>query len=197
MSINRYKPYVIILPTAHRLDREHTPKELASDKNIVKAIAAIDAMFDVEERQVYEVRLQEYTDVASIIASGAEKNIAKGVEKASKAIVLNMAGKGIALESIAELTGLSVSDIAALLQSTSEQGCCERLFTRFALKQISSVWHLEEPENRVGNRLQHRTLQVQSAKNYQSEYSCGRQFCTQWLQAFFFVMPTPSFFDVL
>ena len=66
------------LTTAHQLDREHTPKELASDKNIVKAIAAIDRMFNEEERQVYEVRLKEFTDVASIIASGAEKNIAKG-----------------------------------------------------------------------------------------------------------------------
>ncbi len=66
------------LTTTHQLDREHTPKELASDKNIVKAIAAIDRMFNEEERQVYEVRLKEFTDVASIIASGAEKNIVKG-----------------------------------------------------------------------------------------------------------------------
>ncbi len=89
------------LTTAHQLDRDHTPKELASDKNIVKAIAAIDRMFNEEERQVYEVRLKEYTDVASIIASGAEKNIAKGVEKASKAIVRNMAGKrSIVIDSV-------------------------------------------------------------------------------------------------
>ncbi len=39
------------LTTAHQLDREHTPKELASDKNIVKAIAAIDRMFNEEELQ--------------------------------------------------------------------------------------------------------------------------------------------------
>ena len=133
------------LTTAHQLDREHTPKELASDKNIVKAIAAIDRMFDADERQVYEVRLKEYTDVASIIASGVEKNIEKGVEigiekgmeigiekgveigtekgveKASKAIVLNMAGKGIDIAAIADLTGLSVSDIADLLQGANEQ----------------------------------------------------------------------------
>ena len=76
--------------------------------------------------------MQFFADVASIIASGAEKNIEKGmvkgmvkgiekgIEKASKAIVLNMAGKGIALAAIAELTGLSVSDIAALLQSSNE-----------------------------------------------------------------------------
>jgi len=34
------------LTTAHQLGREHTPKELASDKNIVKAITAIDRMFN-------------------------------------------------------------------------------------------------------------------------------------------------------
>jgi len=66
------------LTTAHQLDREHTPKELASDKNIVKAIAAIDRMFNEEERQVYDIRMQEFIDVASAIATGAEKNIAKG-----------------------------------------------------------------------------------------------------------------------
>ena len=109
------------LTTAHQLDRDHTPKELASDKNIVKAIAAIDRMFDAEERLVYDIRMQEFTDVASAIATGAEKNIAKGMEKASKAIVLNMAGKGIDINAIAELTGLNVSDIADLLQSTNEQ----------------------------------------------------------------------------
>ena len=109
------------MTTAHQLDREHTPKELASDKNIVKAIAAIDRMFNEEERQVYEVRLKEYTDVASIIASGAEKNIAKGMEKASKAIALNLLGKGIDLATIAETTGLTVLELTSLSQNTSEQ----------------------------------------------------------------------------
>ena len=129
------------LTTAHQLDRDHTPKELASDKNIVKAIAAIDRMFNEEERQVYEVRLKEYTDVASIIASGAEKNIEKGVEigigigmekgveigtekgveKASKAIALNLLAKGLDRAIIADATGLSELDIADLLQGADEQ----------------------------------------------------------------------------
>ena len=90
-------------------------------------------MFNEEERQVYEVRLKEFADVASIIASGAEKNIEIGKEigkeigmeigkeKASKAIVLNMAGKGIDTNTIAEFTGLSMSDIAAFLQGRGEQ----------------------------------------------------------------------------
>jgi len=117
------------LTTAHQLDREHTPKELASDKNIVKAIAAIDRMFNEEERQVYEVRLKEFTDVASIIASGAEKNIAKGVEigmgigeeKVSKAIALNLFANGIDISIIAAATGLSLSELAIVLQNVGEQ----------------------------------------------------------------------------
>ncbi len=59
--------------------------------------------------KVYEVRLKEFTDVASIIASGAEKNIAKGIEK------------GMDTATIAELTGLSVLEITSFSQRTSEQ----------------------------------------------------------------------------
>ena len=69
------------LTTAHKLDREHTPKELASDKNIVKAISAIDRMFNEEERQVYEVRMQSLADVESKIASAAERGIEIGREQ--------------------------------------------------------------------------------------------------------------------
>jgi predicted transposase/invertase (TIGR01784 family) len=113
------------LTTAHQLDRDHTPKELASDKNIVKAIAAIDRMFNEEERQVYEVRMQSYADVESIIASGAEKNIAKGiekgVEKASKAIAMNLLGKGIDIATIAEATGLTVLEITSFSQKGGDE----------------------------------------------------------------------------
>ncbi|MFZ4526175.1 MAG: DUF4351 domain-containing protein, partial [Chlorobium sp.] len=46
----------------------------------VKAIAAIDRMFDEEERQVYDVRMQSLADVESKIASAEEKGMEKGVE---------------------------------------------------------------------------------------------------------------------
>jgi predicted transposase/invertase (TIGR01784 family) len=44
------------LTKASQLDKEHIPVELASDKAIVKAIEAVDRMFNEEERLVYEVR---------------------------------------------------------------------------------------------------------------------------------------------
>ncbi|ACF44149.1 hypothetical protein Ppha_1928 [Pelodictyon phaeoclathratiforme BU-1] len=105
--------------TAHQLDREHTPKELAIDKNIVKAITAIDRMFDEEERQVYEVRKQSLVEAESKIASALEKGMEKGREEgvnaASKAIVLNMAGKGIDMNTIADFTGLNMLVITVFL----------------------------------------------------------------------------------
>jgi predicted transposase/invertase (TIGR01784 family) len=111
------------LTTAHRLDKEHTPKELASDKNIVKAIAAIDRMFDEEERLVYETRMQSLADVESKIASAEEKGremgMEKGIKEASKTIAINMFAKGIDSATIAETTGLSASEIAAIVSDAS------------------------------------------------------------------------------
>lgn len=110
------------LTSADKLDRNHIPKELASDPAIVKAIAAVDRMFDEEERLVYETRMQSLADVESKIASAEEKGIEKGIEqgiergihKASKAIALNMLSKCIAIATIAEVTGLAESDIRKL-----------------------------------------------------------------------------------
>ena len=123
--------WTTFLTTAHQLDREHTPKELALDKNIVKAIAAIDRMFNEEERQVYEVRKQSLVDAESKIASALEKGMEKGMEMglekgrdeginaASKTIALNLLGKGIAIATISEATGLSVLELTSLSHKTS------------------------------------------------------------------------------
>jgi predicted transposase/invertase (TIGR01784 family) len=111
------------LTKADKLDKEHVPKELASDKNIVKAIEAVDRMFNEEERLVYETRMQSLADVESKIASAEEKGLEKGLEQgreegreegmneASKAIALNLLGKGIDITTVAEVTGLAESVI--------------------------------------------------------------------------------------
>jgi predicted transposase/invertase (TIGR01784 family) len=109
------------LTTSHQLGREHTPKELASDNNIVKAIATIDRMFNEEERQVYEVRLKEFAVVASVIASGYEKNIAKGREEGreetTRTIALKLIQEGVGIEIIKSVTGLSIAVIEDLVKS--------------------------------------------------------------------------------
>lgn len=107
------------LTKAHALDKNNIPKELAADQAIVKAVAAVDRMFDEEERLIYEVRMQSLADVESKIASaeekgwekGREEGKAQGMDTASKTIALNMLNKGIAVAIIAEVTGLAESVI--------------------------------------------------------------------------------------
>lgn len=102
------------LTKASQLDKEHIPVELASDKAIVKAIEAVDRMFNEEERLVYEVRMQSLADVESKIASAEEKGIEKGIDKASKTIALNLLKEGTAIEIIAKATGLPEAVISSL-----------------------------------------------------------------------------------
>ena len=69
------------LTQAHKLDRDHVPKELSDDLAIVKAISAVDRMFNEEERLVYETRMQSLADVESKIASAAQKGREVGREE--------------------------------------------------------------------------------------------------------------------
>lgn len=118
------------LTKASQLDKEHIPPELAIDKAIVKAIDAVDRMFNEEERVVYEVRMQSLADVESKIASAEEKGLKKGMQEgiekgrqegiekgindASLAIAVNLREKGIDFAIIAEVTGLTENDIKTL-----------------------------------------------------------------------------------
>ncbi len=116
------------LTKADKLDKEHVPKELASDKNIVKAIEAVDRMFNEEERLVYETRMQSLADVESKIASAEEKGLergrneglAEGINQATKNIAINLAKESTTLEIIAKVTGLSELEIKQILQEASE-----------------------------------------------------------------------------
>jgi len=118
------------LTKADKLNKDEIPEELAMDKNIVKAISAVDRMFDEEERQVYETRMQSLADVESKIASAEEKGIKKGIEKgikkgvekgiekgkeeSAKAIARNMLKLDIELSTIAKVTGLNKGAIEEL-----------------------------------------------------------------------------------
>ncbi|MFI3135144.1 MAG: Rpn family recombination-promoting nuclease/putative transposase, partial [Methylococcaceae bacterium] len=106
------------LTKADKLDKNHVPKELADDPAIVKAITAVDRMFNEEEHLVYETRMQSLADVESKIASAEEKGMEKGINQAITAI--NLAKQGADYQTIAKVTGLSESDIKRLLQNPSE-----------------------------------------------------------------------------
>ena len=102
------------LTTADKLNKDNIPVELKGDKNIVKAISAVDRMFDEEERVVYETRMQSLADVEGKIASAEEKGIEKGREAASQSIALNMLKMKAEVDMIASVTGLSPEIIKKL-----------------------------------------------------------------------------------
>ena len=109
------------LTKADKLDKNHIPEELASDLAIIKAIAAVDRMFDEEERLVYETRMQSLADVESKIASaeekGREEGREEGINQATKNIALSLIKKGVAIEMIVEVTSLSKADINQIVAS--------------------------------------------------------------------------------
>ncbi|MCI5157368.1 MAG: Rpn family recombination-promoting nuclease/putative transposase, partial [Candidatus Electrothrix sp. AUS1_2] len=71
--------WITFLTKAHELQKNNIPATLAEDKNILKAIEAVDRMFNEEERQVYETRMQALMGVESKIASAEEKGMAQGM----------------------------------------------------------------------------------------------------------------------
>ena len=111
------------LTTANVLTKDNIPAELKVDPQIVKAITAVDRMFDEEERSVYEIRMQSLADMESKIASAEEKGWVQGMEKGVKQgelekandIARNMLELGVDINIISQTTGLSVESIGLLL----------------------------------------------------------------------------------
>ncbi len=116
------------LTKAHQLDKEHVPKELASDKEIVKAIEAVDRMFNEEERLVYEIRMQSLADVESKIASAEEKGIEKGIvkgreegrEETKKEIAINAYHAGLDIEIISKVSGLDQDTVNEIIKMLTQ-----------------------------------------------------------------------------
>ena len=106
--------WTTFLTKAHQLDKNHVPKELASDKDIVKAIEAVDRMFNEEERQVYEVRMQSLAEMESKIASAEEKGMEKGIEKIIRQLLITQSP-----EQVAKLTGLTIDSIIKIKDETN------------------------------------------------------------------------------
>ncbi len=73
--------WITFLTKAHELTKHNIPAVLAEDRAILKAIGAVDRMFNEEERLVYETRMQSLADVESKIASAEQKGEARGREE--------------------------------------------------------------------------------------------------------------------
>lgn len=107
--------WATFLTKADKLDKNHVPQELVEDRAIVKAIEAVDRMFDEDERLIYEVRMQALADMESKIASAIEKGMERGKDKAARVIALNLLKAGAAIEIISQSTGLSKAEIEQLM----------------------------------------------------------------------------------
>lgn len=115
--------WVTFLTRAHELDRRRLPPALAADPAIVKAVAAVDRMFDEHERQVYETRLRALRDADSVIESawekgreeGREEGLERGARETAEAVARRLAAMGLATGQIAQATGLTEAEVVGLL----------------------------------------------------------------------------------
>ncbi|MDD2760549.1 MAG: Rpn family recombination-promoting nuclease/putative transposase [Methylomonas sp.] len=105
------------LTKAHQLSNNAIPEALSHDPAIVKAISAVDRMFDEEERVIYEVRMQSLADVESKIASALEQGLEKGREQGKEQEKMAIACSLLELlddEVIAAKTGLTLEAVRQL-----------------------------------------------------------------------------------
>ena len=79
--VNSLDRWVTFLVKAHEFSKQNLPAELAVDNGIVKAVQAVDRMFNEEERLIYEVRMQSLADIESKITSAEEKGLRNGLKR--------------------------------------------------------------------------------------------------------------------
>lgn len=127
---NTLDRWITFLTKANKLDKHNIPKELSEDPEILKAIAEVDRMFNEDEREMYNIRLQEQMEFESKLDSAFEKGIKKGIEKGRKEGIEKGIEKGkkeaklimakklilknLSIEDIIEMTGLTKDDIEKL-----------------------------------------------------------------------------------
>ena len=105
--------WAVFLSRAYELDRDNLPQTLREDPHILKAIAAVDRMFNEEERQIYEIRMQTYADVESRIGSAFDHGKEVGRDETRRELARNLLNI-LDDETIASKTGLSVDEVVSL-----------------------------------------------------------------------------------
>jgi predicted transposase/invertase (TIGR01784 family) len=73
--------WTTFLTRAHDLNKNQLPKAFENDVEIIKALSAVNRMFDAEERIMYQVRKQAIMDVESKITSAIDKGFEQGREE--------------------------------------------------------------------------------------------------------------------
>jgi predicted transposase/invertase (TIGR01784 family) len=115
--------WAAFLSRAYDLDRDNLPSSLREDAHILKAIAAVDRMFDEEERQIYETRMQAYADVESRIGSAFDHGKEVGRDEGRKETRKELARNLLSIlddETIASKTGLPMDEVVSLRPSRNQ-----------------------------------------------------------------------------
>ncbi|MFY9589639.1 Rpn family recombination-promoting nuclease/putative transposase [Rickettsia endosymbiont of Halotydeus destructor] len=96
------------------LNKDNLPKEL-NNKTLQKALAVLEVMnFSEEERNAYEDRLKWLMIEANILKKAEAKGRAEGKAERNIEIAKNLLVKNIDINTISEITGLSVEEIKEL-----------------------------------------------------------------------------------
>jgi len=107
--------WITFLTRAHELDKTRIPEQMSTDKAIVKAIEAVDRMFNEEERVVYEVRMEAIAEVESKIASAVAEGMEKGMKKGRSEMVINAHNSGMSSEEIARIFQMELGVVERIL----------------------------------------------------------------------------------
>lgn len=111
---NSLDMWVAFLTRHDLLNREHLPPAL-NDPALKKALGVLDVMnFGEEEREAYEEHLKWLRIEANTLKKYEAKGFQKGKAERNIEIALNMLKKGISVDTICEVTGLSSSELEAL-----------------------------------------------------------------------------------
>ena len=116
---NALDRWITFLTRAHELSGSNLPAELASDQAILRAVEAVDRMFNEEERDIYRVRMEAKADVeskiASALAEGEERGMEKGEASKERQMVIQAHRTGLSIEAIGRMFGLEPERVESLL----------------------------------------------------------------------------------
>ena len=111
---NSLDRWITFLTKANELDKRNLPKELSDDPEIVKAIEEVDRMFDEDEREIYNIRLQQQMEFESKLGSAKEAGMKQGENKKAFEIAKKSIEQGLDKKTISQITGLSITIIENL-----------------------------------------------------------------------------------
>ncbi|MFI4919001.1 MAG: Rpn family recombination-promoting nuclease/putative transposase [Legionellales bacterium] len=125
--------WVKFLKKAHHYDKTSFPDELKAEPAIEKAFYSLNTLsMDKDEREIYEARLKWLRDEAATlqkahekgqiegIEQGIEQGIELGIQKNRHATAIKQLKRGVAIDLVAEDTGLTCEEVAAIKMTMDE-----------------------------------------------------------------------------